>query len=194
MYAATATHATLLLRLSAGQDAGAWSEFLERYGGLIRGYCLRRGLQAADADDIQQDVLVSLGRAMPGFRYDPSRGRFRSYLRTIVANAIATRFCQNRPGPSLSSVGEPVQGDHGDQDEPWEHEWRQYHLRLAMRTIEIEFSEADRTAFDLYAVQGRDARETAQELGMSVESVYQAKSRIMRRLSAIIAGQVEEEG
>ena len=76
----------------------------------------------------------------------------------------------------------------------WEEEWRQYHLRFAMKRIDSEFNEADRAAFRLYAVDQKPALEAAQALGLTVDQVYQAKSRILARLSALVEAQVREEG
>jgi RNA polymerase sigma-70 factor, ECF subfamily len=67
-------------------------------------------------------------------------------------------------------------------------------LRQAMRLIAVEFNDADRKAFQRYAVEGREVRETATALGLSVDQVYQAKSRIMKRLSELIDEQVRDEG
>ncbi len=183
------THSTLLVRLRDAGDGGAWREFLERYGDLIRGFCTRRGLQAADVEDVCQDVMMSLTKAMGKFEYDPARGLFRSYLKTVVVHAISKRLCQNRASAGLSEVPDPSEGE-----EPWELEWRQYHFRRAMQVIDSEFSESDRRAFRLYGVEGRPAPEVAELLGLSVDSVYQAKSRVLRRLSSVIDEQVREEG
>ena len=79
-------------------------------------------------------------------------------------------------------------------DAQWESEWRQYHLRIAMKTIEVEFGSADRAAFQQYAIEGVDVKKTAETVGLSVDQVYQSKSRIMRRLSELIAAQTREEG
>lgn len=131
---------------------------------------------------------------MPGFVYDPSKGLFRSYLKTVVMNAISRRFRQNPSGPGLSAVGEPEARATDEDDAHWEQEWRQYHLRTAMRIVATEFGDKDMGAFEQYALQGREAGAVAAELGLSVESVYQAKSRILRRLSKVIEAQVAEEG
>lgn len=146
-------------------------------------------------EDVRQDVLLSLSKAMPNFEYDPAKGLFRSYLKTVVMRAISRRMCQNTAPVTLSAVGEPA-GRAGaeDEDAAWEEEWRQYHFRRAMSTIENEFGEKDRQAFSLYALAGRDAAGVARDLAMSVDSVYQAKSRIMKRLATLIGGQVAEEG
>jgi len=190
------THATLLARVSAGTDPAAWQEFCDRYAALIRGFAQRRGLQAADCDEVAQEALLALAKAMPNFQYDRSRGKFRSYLKTIVLHEIYRKSRQKHGEVSLGEVDGAAAQAVADPEieQVWEAEWRQYHIRQAMSVIEMEFNEKDRAAFEAYAVAGREAAEVAAELAMSVDQVYQAKSRIMKRLSRIIQQQVEEEG
>lgn len=193
---AQTTHVSLLARLSGGGDQVAWREFCDRYEELIRGFARRQGVAPADQEDILQEVMLALTKAMPGFSYDPSRGKFRSYLKTIAVHAIVRRFGQRSGTAPLGEVHTATGGPASEADaEPlWEAEWRQYHLRLAMRTIRAEFSATDVAAFDQYVTAGRAVEETARDLDISVDRVYQAKSRILRRLSAVIAQQVAEEG
>ena len=184
------THVSLLARLTAGTDVAAWADFQSRYGDLIRGVCARRGLQQADSDDVLQDVLIALTKAMPGFVYDPTRGRFRSYLRTVVSHAILKRVRQTGPVGGLSVV----EGAAEEEDLVWEDEWRHHHFRVAMRGVGEEFGARDMAAFRMYALDGRSAEAVGVELGMSVDSVYQVKSRVLKRLAARIEEQVREEG
>lgn len=195
MFSQLATHSTLLAKVATG-DAGAWREFSDRYSELIRAFCRRQGLQVADIDDVQQDVLLSLSKAMPRFQYDPAKGAFRSYLKTVVLHAIYRRSCQKRPSGSLEDWQEQsrIAGADADIDQQWEAEWRQHHLRQALRAAAGEFNEADMSAFEQYAVRGREAREVAEALGLSVDQVYQAKSRIMKRIMALIEQQTTDEG
>lgn len=187
------THISLLERLSTGTDPKAWTEFHDRYGMLIRAMARRKGLQDADCDEVVQDVLTSLSKAMSGFRYDPARGKFRAYLKTITLRAIMARFSRHHP---VVGTGSPVDQaiDDPTLNQAWESEWRQYHLRLAMKVIEKEFNVTDRAAFDAYAVRGEKADATARSLSISTDQVYQAKSRILRRLEVLIERQVQEEG
>jgi RNA polymerase sigma-70 factor (ECF subfamily) len=190
------THTTLLARLADGPDSAAWGEFEKRYGDLIIGFARRRGLQPADCEDVAQEVLLGLAKAAPGFRYDPAKGKFRSYLKTATLRAIFKKSRQKHGTVALGDIEEAIHLTEADSDaeEVWEQEWRQYHLRQAMCVVQAEFSASDRRAFQLYAVDGRDARETAAALGLSVDRVYQAKSRIMTRLTTIIEQQVQDEG
>ena len=127
------THATLLTRISGEGDPAAWQEFCARYGEVIRGFVLRRGGQPAEADDVMQDVLISLTKAMPNFHYDPARGKFRSYLKTLVVRAVYRRTFQNRRAVQLEDIDEAVRaaGETDELDALWEVQWRQFHIRLA---------------------------------------------------------------
>lgn len=190
------THTTLLNRLSAGQDNAAWADFVSRYGELIRSFARVRGLQSSDCDDLLQDVLISLSKSMPGFEYDPERGRFRSFLKTVVVRAISRRFRKAHAAAPLDENDQAEGASDGDAelDDQWELEWRQYHLRTAMRVVEMEFNEADLMAFKHYAVDGNSPQATAELTGLNPNQIYKAKSNILKRLGEIIAQQVEEEG
>ena len=135
MLGQTTTHTTLLARLTDGRDPAAWREFDERYGELIRSFARRQDLQPADCDDVAQDVLFSLSKAMPGFRYDPAKGKFRSYLKTVTLRAIFKRNCQKPAEVALEHIEDATRAAALDTaiEEAWETEWRQYHLRQAMR-------------------------------------------------------------
>lgn len=196
MSADVTTHVSLLLRLADERDVGAWREFHQRYGELLRGFARRRGLQPADCDDVVQDVLLSLSKAMPGFEYDAAKGKFRSYLKTVTLRAIFRRSGQNERPRSLENIEEATRAASEDEDveQQWELEWREHHLRNAMRVIAAEFNDQDRQAFQWYAIEGRPVPEVSQLLGMSADAVYQAKSRILKRLSLVIEQQVAGEG
>jgi RNA polymerase sigma-70 factor (ECF subfamily) len=191
----TTTHTSLLERLRGDSAVAAWGEFVERYGDLIRGFARRRGVQPADCDDVVQEVLLSLSRTLPGFQYDPAKGKFRAFLKTVALRTIVDRSRQKREaaGGVLEEAVERA-GHESELEEAWEAEWRQYHLRKALRVIQVEFADTDCQAFRYYALEQRDARETAASVGLSTDQVYQAKSRIVRRLSTLIQAQVDEEG
>ena len=189
------TRASLLARLADGSDELAWREFHQLYGGLITRVATRRGLQPADCDDVAQNVLIRLSRAMKGFEYDAARGRFRGYLKRVVMSEIADRARQSRGRRPVSASEEVLSfaAAEPEAERIWEEEWRHHHVERAMRVIETEFGEKDRLAFEHYATQGRGAEETATMLGLSLAQVYQAKSRILRRLADLVASQVKQE-
>ena len=193
----TSTHASLLARIAGGSDTQAWREFDERYRELLWRFARSRGLQAADADDVAQEVLHALTKRLPTFEYDPAKGRFRDYLKTSAAHAVWKKLAElsgaakvtggDDPTPDVAVIDDAV-------DKSWEAEWRQYHMRLAMARIRAEFNAQDVAAFEMYAAADQAANDVASSLNLSVDQVYQAKSRILRRLKAIIAEQTADEG
>lgn len=193
MAAQLSTHTTLLRGLREDANSLAWDTFVRRYGALIRSVAARHGLQPADADDVLQDVLIGLSRAMSDFEYDPARARFRTFLQRIVQRAIFRRFRKKSPQNGIEGMEEMAAAERR-ADEIWETDWRQYHLARAMEVIEIEFSPRDRQIFAMYVGQQCSAAETAAVLNVPATQVYQAKSRILARLSALVAAQIEEEG
>lgn len=193
------THASLLARLRTGSqsvDPAAWHEFHDRYAQLIRGFANRQGVQPADCDDVLQDVLLSLTRDLGKFEYDPEKGRFRSYLKTVTLHAVFRRMRQNRAAGRPEEAERLAAAAMSDPkiEESWEEQWRQHHMRRALRTIRAEFNDDDVAAFEHYVMQGQPAAEAAATLGLSTDQVYQAKSRILKRLTAVIDAQVAEEG
>src|SRR5262252_4965856 len=88
----SATHPSIFLKLKDSDPAPrelAWREFYNRYAPVISGYTRRKGATAQQADEVVQDVIGGFFAASPRFVYDPSRGRFRAYLKTCAAHALA---------------------------------------------------------------------------------------------------------
>lgn len=189
------THVSLLERLTEGVDPAAWVEFHRRYRDLIRGFAVRYGLQPADCDDVTQEVCLALSKSFKQFAYDPDKGTFRSYLRSVAINTINRK---RRQEPTASALPDDVEDPRCDADPAaeaaWEDEWQKYHVRRAMRRLLSTTSERDRIAFTRYALEGGPAVQIAEEMQLTVDQIYQIKTRILKRLSALIAEQIEEEG
>jgi len=184
------TRLTLLLRLRNRSDRISWQEFHDRYGQLLYRYARSRGASHADAEDVIQEVEMYLFKALDGFEYDAGKGRFRSYLRAAVVHALGRRASREARQPDAL---DPQQFDYvaGQQeasmDERWEREWQLHRLRWALRAVAINFEPNSLRAFEMHVLGNRSVEETAQALGMSKASVYQARSRILRSLKEKLA-------
>jgi RNA polymerase sigma-70 factor (ECF subfamily) len=189
------TQPSLLERLRDSDDQDAWSEFDRRYGELIVRYCRRRGLSLSDAEDVRQIVLLSLARALPGFRYSRERGRFRGYLGRAVRNAIL-RY-NTRPHRTLERLllDEDTFPDvpaEDDSDEIWEQEWVHHHLRRAIEQVRRHHDPRSLEIFNRL-LAGETPNDIAASTGMTTAAVHKIKQRIRDRLRAQIATQLEEE-
>ena len=70
--------------------------------------------------------------------------------------------------------------------ELFDAEYRRRLLDWAIREAREEFTEAAWRAFQMTAIEGKDAVEAARAIGTTVGTVYYQKSRVMARLRRII--------
>jgi RNA polymerase sigma-70 factor (ECF subfamily) len=78
-----------------------------------------------------------------------------------------------------------------EMEPAWELEWRRQAFAWACEQVRPQVRSAAWQAFWQTAVEGRPAKEVAATLGMSVEAVYLARSRVFARLRKL-ADSVEE--
>jgi RNA polymerase sigma-70 factor (ECF subfamily) len=173
------TRPSLLVRLRDLTDVESWQTFVTTYAPLIYGYCRRRGAQDADAADVTQEVLTRVARAVRTFEYQPERGRFRDWLGTVTRNALAMyqrKQARQAAGGDLDRMIDP------EPEAEWTADFHAQVLRVAMERVRGHFEPPTWTAFLRVWQDGRPALEVAQELGLSIDSVYAAKSRVLKRL------------
>ena len=183
-----ATSATLVARVQANQQA-AWQRLVDLYGPLIYSWGCRSGLASEDAADVMQEVFAAVARAIGNF--DPAaQGRFRGWLWTITRNKIRDhhrRLIAEPPGrggdAALRQLAElPEQWDD-DASDATRHEVRALYHR-ALDLIRNDFQPQTWQAFWLSVVEEQPTDVVARRLGLSANSVRQAKSRVLRRLRA----------
>ena len=185
------TQITLLQQVADQSDRRAWDRFAQTYGPLVYRYCQRRGLQEADALDVAQEVLLQVSRAIVDFRYDPERGRFRSWLGTVTHRAMLKHAAQSRR--SVIGLGgaasEQCLANYESQeslDEIWVESFNAHVYREATRRLRPHFSAETWHAFQATFAENRSPKEVADELQRTVGWVYQAKSQVTQRLRAEI--------
>src|SRR4051812_28013669 len=90
-----ATNPTIFLRLRAADEKPreiAWDDFSARYSPIVTAFARRLGAKTQDIDDIVQDVMLGFFLKSPTFVYDPSKGRFRGYLKVCTYRALQKRL------------------------------------------------------------------------------------------------------
>jgi RNA polymerase sigma-70 factor (ECF subfamily) len=177
------TPSSLLERLRRSPEQAAWEKFVDLYTPLLFTWATRLGLTGHDAADLVQDVFAVLVEKLPGFEYDPRRS-FRAWLKTVLLNRW--RKQQRRPRVANAAAGGSLSDVAGPDDLPdlEEDEYRRYLVSRALALMQTEFQPATWRACWEFVVRGRPAAAVAAELGMTVNAVYVAKSRVLRRLRA----------
>lgn len=147
-----------------------------------------RGLQDADASDLVQEVLRTVGSAIRELDYEKDKGGFRAWLYTITRNKLYNYFSKKqRQGPTGNDTAQyellsQTEDSSGDLSERWELEHQRLLASKAMRIVKQDVEAKTWAAFESTSVVGNDAASTAKELGMSPGAVYVAKSRVIARL------------
>ncbi|MEM9828036.1 MAG: sigma-70 family RNA polymerase sigma factor [Planctomycetota bacterium] len=99
------TRATLLLRLRDPRDAEAWSTFESLYAGVITAVARRRGLQAADAEDIAQDVFTRIAGYAQKIRGTHPDAQFRTFVHRLIRQSIIDRHRREaRHSPGITET------------------------------------------------------------------------------------------
>lgn len=174
------TSTSLLARLRTGDETHAWDRFVRLYTPVLFYWARRQGVPTADTADLVQDVFAVLVDKLPTFQYNPQH-RFGAWLRTIAVNKCRDYFRRKQSRPITTR--ERVDREVADHVEAFSE--AEYHRQLALQALEImrdEFQPSTWKACWETVVGGRKASEVAHELGLSVNAVYLAKSRVLRRL------------
>jgi len=178
-----------LLRRMMLREGRAWREFHLRYDRLIYRAIHKvtqrfsAVLGSADVEEIYAHLLCSLNaRDMHKLRtFEPERGhRLSTWVGLLATNAAYDylRSVSRQPQRGNSVEAEDVSCLNPDP----------FHALAAkeecVRVLDTlsSFSEKDRTFVDLFFLQGRTPEQIAQEMQISVKTVYSKKHKIRCRL------------
>jgi RNA polymerase sigma-70 factor (ECF subfamily) len=186
------TPPSLLIRLRESPDRQAWERFVEMYTPLFFAWTKRIHLNDHEAADLVQDLFTVLVEQLPHFEYDRQKS-FRAWLKTILLNRWRNRLQRLKTENTVDYQDwNAMPGNANEIPELAEQEYRQYLVGRALALMKAEFQPVTWKACWEYVVCDRPAEEVARELGISVNAVYLAKSRVLRRLREELAGLLDE--
>ncbi len=194
------TRKSLLSRLKQWDDRRSWQEFFDAYKQLIYRVAIKAGLSDAEAQDVMQETVIVVARKIPGFKYDPALGSFKSWLMLITRRRIEKQL-KKRPllkgglTPSVSREGtmsthdfdsgtrtdtvERVPDPMGfDLQKTWDAEWENGLQHAALARVKGQVKPKQFQMFDLYALKAWPVKDVARALGVSVTHVYVNKHRV----------------
>ena len=194
------TRKSLLAKVHNG-DGVSWEAFYEAYQPLIELKGSDLGLNRYEKEELIQNVMFEVfAKDITGkfvqdkipddvvFTYDPSKGRFRHYLRKVVKFQAIKILKKRRNNVSLNADDDMENLFPADDvwNASWDEEWHRHVLNQAMVELKNRVQPETFAAFEMYAVQNRNVQEVAEFLNLSVSSVYTAKSRCVSALREII--------
>lgn len=181
-----------LLRRVKAEDPEAWRRLVRLYGPLVYLWSRQSNLNPDDAADVVQEVFVAVAGGVEGFHRDRPGDSFRGWLWTITRNKIRDHF-RRRQGQTQAKGGTDAQEQllqvphpqAGARPEPSSEANADAGSHIAHHALELirgQFEQRTWQAFWRTAVDGCKAAEVADELGMTLRAVYQAKYRVLRRI------------
>ncbi len=177
------------MRLRSAEDAQAWGQFVDLYTPLLFYWSRKTGLNSQDAADLVQDVLTIVFQKLPSFRYDQSKS-FRGWLRMVTLNRFREHcrkkkiVCEEASDSDLQQLAETAQSI-------WDLEYKQQLVAQAMTLLEPEFKPATWAAVRDFVLTKENAATIAKRHGVSVWTVYSAKTRFLSLLREQLEGLID---
>jgi RNA polymerase sporulation-specific sigma factor len=187
----------LVLRARNG-DMSARDEMIRRYTGFVRMKASSYFLAGGDAEDLLQEGLIGLCKAIRDFRHDKETS-FRSFAELCVTRQIitaiktATRFkhqalnnyvsFSNTPagqdGDSDCTLGDALPGSH--VDEPSIQVISTEELKSLVFTLGTGLSKLEADALRMY-LEGSSYEDMAESLGCDTKTIDNALQRVKRKI------------
>lgn len=184
-----------LLRRVLRSEAIAWNEFVRRYRSLVY-RCVTKVigrydsvLSSADADEVYADVMITLVRDdMRKLRlYDARRGtKLSSWIGMIATNVAYDYLRGTARRPILDRIDGVPDIENEDAESPLDG-LLSVERRARLNQMLADYSDKDRAFVSLYYAQGLDAEEVAEEMKISVKTVYSKKHKLLARLQTTLA-------
>lgn len=181
------TRHSLLSRLRVCDDQAGWREFFDRYWRLIYGFARKAGMNDADAQDIVQEVMVSVSRSLPDYRRQQG-GSFKGWLLTIVRRRMADHWRsrlpkdqRNVPLPEQPSAL-PAAAEEDDLERIWQEEWESRLFETAAQRVQQRVGARNYLIFDMTVRQHTPLRDVCRSLGVNAAQVYLARHRVGRMM------------
>jgi RNA polymerase sigma-70 factor (ECF subfamily) len=192
------TSLSSLKRAAEDPGDGSWERLVDVYSPLLRMWLTRLGVQTADADDLVQEVLVTVARELGRFRHSGRTGAFRSWLRTILTHRTRDfwRAAKYRPAAtgrtSWAERLDQLADEKSDASREWDLEHDRHVMARLLEQVRPQFEPKTWEAFRRQVFDGQRADAVAAELGLSLNSIYVARSRVLSTLRREAAGLIDE--
>lgn len=125
-------------------------------------------------------------------------GSFRRWLGNVVVNRLRSYWKKRKKQPIVGLDGESgivfidqLADPTSALSQEWDRQHDKFVLDRLMTTVRTDFAQSTWEAFRRCTFDGEGASSVAAELGISVNAVLTAKSRVLRRLRDEAAGLID---
>lgn len=159
-------------------EPAAYQKLFSRYAPSVCGYLQRRGLSRTTAEELTQEVMLTVWRKAE--QYDANKAPLRTWVFTIARNRCIDQFrrsARSMPDPDDPAWVETVHQPTGPEAE-MVGQRREARLQRALSQLSPDHREALQRLY----YEGKTSEEAAASLGVPVGTV---KSRARRALVAL---------
>lgn len=177
--------------LAKGQDSAVWSRFWDLYAPAMRAFAVFKGGEA-NADDIVMTVLGRLVEVLRSGQYQPEKGRFHSYLATMIYNEVHMQHRKDEVRkkdahvPIDEALSETLVSP-GTTAVDADADWQRAILAAAVEHVltKTALSDRDRAVYRFYVQENHTLDETVEKFRLGRNNISQIKTRIEKRIAAI---------
>ena len=188
-----ATPRSLLERVCCQKDENSWNRLVALYRPFLVRILQQLEVNPSDLEDLLQDIFAIVVREISGFQHNQQPGAFRRWLRLVVVNRVRG-YWRSRHNSRVRGSGElplDVEDLNNNLDRLWDQEHDAHVARQLIGQLQSEFTQSTWLAFRRQVMDEIKASEVSAELGLSVNAVLIAKSRVLRRFRQEIEGLVD---
>jgi len=181
--ARTTSDADLVLTAQRG-DADAFAALFNAHKAKVYSICLRMTCNAAEAEDLTQDVFLHVFRKLGTFRRDSA---FSTWLYRVTVNTVLMHFrkknlCQLSLDEPVNHIAGSRVKEYGKVDDELAGAVDRITVTRAMKELPVGY----RTVFVLHEVNGYEHHDIARllrcSIGTSKSQLHKAKARIRELL------------
>lgn len=184
------TSATLLGRLQHWEDTAAWRVFVDRYQGLLESWSRKKLTNAADVDELNQQVVWEVARRLKDFRYDAKRS-FRGWLHTLhqcrLLDLLKIQKRRRLREVEIARLRRPV--DASNDADPMMARMdsvgrfvRSGSIESLLSSVQSRVTSQTWSIFNDVALHGQSVADTARRHGMKYAATFAAYSRTCQML------------
>lgn len=174
--------ADLIKAVAERRDRQAFARLFDHFAPRLHGYLLRLGVDAALAEELAQEVMVTLWRKADQF--DPKKSSAATWLYRIARNRRIDVLRRERSEPLDSEEAALVPSDEAGADDAIDSMQREDRVRAAIAGLPPEQMTLIRLAFFENLSHGEIAGKLALPLGTVKSRIRLAFTRLRRQLEA----------
>ena len=181
-----ATRASLIGAVADTGNSAAWNRLFDLYAGFIFSIARSKGLNEDAADEVVLSVFGDLARKLPGFEYDRTKGKFRSFLIRLTHWRITDKLRSIKRDADLKDAfsSEYPTLSSGDTNFA-EREWQMAAMEAGLRRMKSDVKPEHFAAF-VALKEGQDVETVMQLYGLSRDNLYQIRKRLTAKLSEAV--------